>query len=470
MTNFARSLARVAGITTLRRRPARIALIVSIASLASLLAAPVAGAVVKEVSGTTVGLQPRTTTLHIAPEGGITNLEGNPMVQRRQRVRGLLGPAARGTTTNGSTGIDNFLHDLGAGSGEFGSIFSTLGQYRDRSNAQAGYHYVYKGSYTDTAPYPPATCTDPEELLFGQVACVTDAQIREQLQSFIATHKTEKGMHAIYYVLTPPGVAVCLDEASTHCSDFKLSEAEREKGERKSASYKNSFCSYHGAINPGKAPTGDGNTILYAAIPWSAAYEGHPFAFIPGPSNAGWAYDCQDGGWNPENGEERPEELKKLTKEEKEAIEELEPQEREEKEIEHALTGPHIQEPNQDGKGEEGDYAQALFDPIVNQIAVEQANMVTNPLLTSWQDRRTGSEATDECRNTFAGTAEPSEIGGSVSADIHTEAGTIFNELIAGDAYYVNNVANVGELHYPRCVGGVGLVARFNRAEPGQRR
>ena len=88
-------------------------------------------------------------------------------------------------------------------------------------------------------------------------------------------------MHAIYYVLTPPGVAVCLDEASSHCSDYALSEAEREKGERKSASYKNSFCSYHGAINPGKAPQGDGNTVLYATIPWSAGYEGHPWNFIP---------------------------------------------------------------------------------------------------------------------------------------------------------------------------------------------
>ena len=91
---------------------------------------------------------------------------------------------------------------------------------------RASNHYVFKGAYSDTAPYPAEKCTDPDALEFGQLTCVTDAQVREQLQSFIASHGTPKGMNAVYYLLTPPGVAVCLDEASTSCSDFKLTPKE----------------------------------------------------------------------------------------------------------------------------------------------------------------------------------------------------------------------------------------------------
>ena len=57
-------------------------------------------------------------------------------------------------------------------------------------------------------------------------------------------------MSTVYYLLTPPGVTVCLDAAATRCSDFTVSKAEAEKGERDSVSYQNSFCSYHGDDQP----------------------------------------------------------------------------------------------------------------------------------------------------------------------------------------------------------------------------
>ncbi len=464
MTNFARSLARAAGLHSPRLRSV---LAFSIAAGACLFAAAPAQALVKEVAGTTVGLQPRTTAL-VEPSNKFANNEGNAVVSGASVYAVYWDPGAW-FHHEWLSNVDQFFQDFGAGSGEFGTIFSALGQYRDRANEQASYRYVFKGAYTDTAPYPAEKCTDPEALAVGQVACVTDAQIRAQLQSFIATHGTPKGMHSIYYVLTPPGVSVCLDEASKHCSDYKLGTTEIEKGERASETYKNSFCSYHGAINPNNAPQGDTSTVLYGAIPWTAGYEGNPWNFIPGASNAGFAIDCQDGGWNPEKGIERHESIKKLTKEEEEKLAELEGEEKLDAEEAHRLTGPHIQEPNQepDEKGEEGDDAPGLSDLLVNQIAVEQANIVTDPLLTSWQDHETGFEATDECRNVFAATAAPSAILGEVVAKLGTKAGTISNETIleSGD-YYINNVVNQGELHRARCAGGIGLVPRFTSPDP----
>jgi hypothetical protein len=456
--------ARVAGHHR-RLLPLSLLVILAAVCLFALPAAP-AGAVVTEVEGTQVGLQPRTGNLvrpvgSIAgPSGSFSNENGNPVVDGANVYVVYWDPGAW-FHHEWVTKIDQFAQQLGAGSGESGSIFSALSQYRDRTNAQAKYNFVFKGAYSDTAPYPAPTCTDPEPLAFGQITCLTDAQVREQLQAFIASHTTAKGMNAVYYLLTPPGVSVCLDQASTHCSDFALSEPEIENGLRNSTSYKNSFCSYHGAINPGKSATGDANTILYATIPWTAGYEGRPWDFAPSKSLKGQAYDCQDGGWNPEHGKEIKEVVPPLTTAEEEALAKMNEEEREKAEKARELKGPHIQEPNQEGRGEEPDYAPALTDVLISQIAEEQANIVTDPLLTSWHNPVTGREATDECRNTFAATAGPTGVIGVVTADPETEAGTLSNETIGGGNYYVNNVINVGALHYTECVGGLGLVPRF---------
>lgn len=463
MTNCTRPPARAPA----PRRRLSVCLLAAIAAgcLCTAFTSPAQALVTEVVPGTQVGVQPRTST-RAAPSGGLSNKNGNAVVDGASVYLVYWDPGAW-FHPEWVRNVDTFMQQLGQSSGEFGTIFAALGQYRDRANAPAAYNFVSKGSYSDTAPYPEEKCADVEPLEFGQITCVTDAQIREQLQSFIASKGTPKGMNAIYYVLTPPGVDVCLDEASTHCSDFALTEEERNEGVRASTSYKNSFCSYHGDINPDSAAEGDGSTILYATVPWTAGYEGHPWDFAPGASMSGQAFDCQDGGWNPESGEEHAETSSPFSTEETEALEKLTAEERQAAEAARRLHGAHIEEPNQDEKGEEGDYAQGLSDVLVNQIAEEQANIVTDPLLTSWHDPGSGSEVTDECRDVFASTAEPSILGGSVLAKPKTEAGTLSNENVAGGTYYINNVVNVGALHGPgSCVGGVGLVPRFTAPNP----
>jgi hypothetical protein len=411
VTNFARTPARAAGHS---RRPLVSSLLAALAaSCACAFSAAPAGAVVTPAEQGPVGLQPRTTN-ETFPSGSFSNENGNAVVDGANVYVVYWDPGAW-YHPEWVANIDGFMQDLGASSGGTGTIFAALSQYRDRANSPAAYKYVFKGSYSDTAPYPAKECTDPEGLEVGQIGCVTDTQVREQLQSFILGHGTPKGMNSIYYVLTPPGVAVCLDKAATACSDFAGAKTEE--------SYKNSFCSYHGDINPESAAEGNANTILYATIPWTAGYEGHPWDFAPGLSNAGQATDCQAGG-------------------------------------------PHVQEPNQNGRGEEGDYASGLSDLIVGQIAAEQANVVTDPLLTSWQNLATGNEATDECRNVFSATAAPSKLAGSAAADPNTEAGTLSNETIGNHNYYINNIIDIGALHRSTCVGGLGLVPRFTSPNP----
>jgi hypothetical protein len=429
VTNFARSLARDAGP---HQRSPR--LILSLALLAGVLlsltiAAP-AGAIVTTVEATSVGLQPRSAALGEGTPQNFANEAGNAVVHSSNNYAIFWDPTDRFHVHHEwETGIETFFHEMGASDGELGTIFDAAAQYRDRSNIGALPRAVFTGAYHDFQAYPPAGCTDPEPLTEGQITCLTDAQLRAQLQSFIATHGLPKGMGTIYYLITPPGVNLCLDATAGHCSDFSLSAGEESKTERKSTSYKNSFCSYHGDINPDNATEGDANTVLYAAIPWSAGTEGVGGDIVSKPAYEN-ASDCQDGGWNPEKNEEN--------------------------------SGPNtIQEPNQHGKGEEGDFSAGLSDLIVNQIAEEQANVVTDPMLNGWQDAG-HHEATDECRNIFANTAG-GPVSGSGAGLEGTHAGTLSNETIGAGRYYINNIWSFADQH---CEGGVGLVPRFVIANP----
>ncbi len=410
-------------------------------------AAP-ASAIVAEIGGgIKVGLQPHNGTT-LGTEGAkpatFSNESGNVVLQ------GATGDYAIYWDPNDPVefdhewvkNIDGFFQALGEA--RLDTPFGVLGQYRDRSNKVATFQGLFKGSYSDTVKFPASRCTDPKD---PATRCLTDAQLREQLESFIATHRLPTGMDTIYYLLTPPGTTVCLEEAGTRCSDFSLSAEEETKHERNSVSYKESFCSYHSDINPNGAPEGDGDTILYAAIPWT----GYTSSF-----------DCQDGGWNPEKHGEKREKERELTVAEEEALAKDTNEQRVAAEKARRLEGPHIEEPNQQAEHP----IEALTDVVVNQIAEEEMNTVTDPLLSSWQDDK-GNEVTDICRNFFASTAGENgsggEIAGSVTAQEETGAGTLSNVSLGANRYYINNVFSLSE---NGCSGGLGLVASFTAPNP----
>jgi hypothetical protein len=268
----------------------------------------------------------------------------------------------------------------------------------------------------------------------------------------MAQHQLPTGMGTIYYLLTPPGVTVCLDTGTStgHCSDYSGSPGE--------TSYKHSFCSYHSDVNPGKLATGDANTILYAAIPWTAGGKGDYHLLIGDQRSA---FDCQDGGFDPSS---KPIEKKEATKtksiKEKEEFEGKSPEEKEAQEKAELLEGPRGQEPNQvPCPSSDGGCDAGLADLVVSQLAAEQQNIVTNPLLNAWQDSAR-NELTDECRNFFAPT-----LGGSANALEGSEAGTLFNQTINHNPYYLNTAFNRAAftLDYPgiACVSGAALEPHF---------
>ena len=118
--------------------------------------------------------------------------------------------------------IDNFFHNLGAASGSLASVYAVDAQYTDAANQHADYASTFMGAYTDTDPYPTGgKCTDPHPLEGENLSVRKNPprsrvsptpRSRRSSKLFIADHKLPTGMGTIFYLLTPPGVTVCLDE------------------------------------------------------------------------------------------------------------------------------------------------------------------------------------------------------------------------------------------------------------------
>ena len=518
-----------------------------------------AGAVVTTLGGTTVGLQPREASRYWEGEVKLNGLGkkeyevntaigsfGNPHgheVMHSVRTYAIYWDPDDYYHGDWQGLIDGFLANIGNAGRQDASVFAVDGQYTDTTDVPAATSSTFHGAYVDTYPYPETgNCVDPHKLEFnipllenGETVCLTDAQVRAELQRFIKQRETEhydlpKGMGTIFYLMTPPGVTACLDGGGPdgHCSDFdgtpgeiseyeeakniypeelEKYEKEREAGfpkyeeekekyeaEKKEKeenheklpvepkkpiaptapveptsypSYEKSFCSYHGFIGSGST------AVLYGMIPWTAGGDGdyHLSSVDETP-----AFACQDGGFEPSKnpgGELQEKEREKvetlLEKEESAKQDEKEKREHQEAK-EKGLAKPHEQEPNQLGTvGPDGSYDTGLADLIINQIAVEQQDIVTDPLLNGWQDSA-GNEVTDECRNFFVPTS-----GGSSAANLLTRAGTLSNQSLGGGNYYLNgtyNLAAARRLHpgreypglpYPgvQCLNGISLEPLF---------
>jgi uncharacterized membrane protein YgcG len=460
----------------------RVALLASAVCVALLSLVAPAGAKVTEVGATKVGLQPREIARYWE---GTRKWFGDKSLRTEPNVAALTFNNASGAPVLHNVAtyaiywdpqyyyhddwqslVDNFLANMGRAGTQLGDVFAVDAQYSDATNHPAANRSAFLGAYNDYTAYPgpEAGCVDPNPFVFGTAplyeattaVCLTDAQIQRELTDFVGEHNLHKGMETIFYLLTPPGVAVCV--APGHCSEFEGSitaiesdEAEKAAKEAKKEayveppeliSYKNSFCSYHNAIG-----SGDANTILYAAIPWTAGGNGdYHLAFADETP----AYDCQDGAFAPP----------------------VEPEgELEEKEVEKnptpkELEKPHDEEPNQiiGRTGPDGSYDTGLADLIVNQIAVEQQNTVTDPLLDAWHDEA-GSEVTDECRNSFFLTTS-----GSATMVPESRAGTLANQSLGSKRYYLNDAFDLAALQLPypgvQCRVGITLEPSFTVPNP----
>lgn len=170
--------------------------------------------------------------------------------------------------------VQQFLRDVGDGSGTFTSPYAVTSQYWDGavSSNRASNTSAYGGGCIDFGnggascnfggaggsghPYPVSGCsTTGASYSASNDTCLTDSEIQTELQAMIpqtGLHgHTTPGYGPVIVVLTPPGVEVCLDGSNTLCSV-------------NSASGGAQFCSYHSHVGVG------GTDYSYVVQPWTA--------------------------------------------------------------------------------------------------------------------------------------------------------------------------------------------------------
>jgi PKD domain len=302
--------------------------------------------------------------------------------------------------------INEYFKNVGTASGSLEDVFAVDGQYTD-AGGHASNESVYRGSYTDENAYPTSenggNCSQPAEF-----ACLTDEQIRAELQRVIASGALPGATGTpVYYVLTPPGVTVCTKAVGGQCSNSTTTPP-------------NGICGYHSAIDPGGA-----GQVVYAVQPWVAGEAGlHIESENPLVTSGATAADlaCQENA---------------------------EP----------------LEEPNQlSGVNPFGNYAEGLADVIVNDLSIEQSDIVVDPLLNGWYQNGTAAEQSDMCQWVFG---PPPETTPKQNA--YTHAATQTNETIDGTHYFVQwEFDSVGLLtrHRFECWSGTSLSPRYTAPNP----
>lgn len=205
-----------------RRAARRWALALLAACIAALAGAASASALVIDVNGQKYGVQPHATKVedfHALPQN-VLQYGGGPVMHATSIYAIYWDPAK---LRGGETGridkyhgewvelIDQFFEGLAAESDGTTSVFALTPQYTETGGARASYSTTFRGSKVDTDSYPADGCTDPDHALNQNFACLTDAQLRAELESYIAANKLPAGGGTIFYLLTPPGLTVCVD-------------------------------------------------------------------------------------------------------------------------------------------------------------------------------------------------------------------------------------------------------------------
>jgi hypothetical protein len=154
--------------------------------------------------------------------------------------------------------VRRFLRNVAAASHSQSNVFGLTGQYGDDSGP-AAYSSHYGRSVLDRAPLPANGCAEPATGPLWTY-CVSDSQLQAELERVVRAHHLPHGRRDVYLLLTPRGLASCMDASS--CS---------------LGGPVGGYCGYHGVTNDG--------LLTYAVIPYNAV-PGHCQSNNPRPNHS----------------------------------------------------------------------------------------------------------------------------------------------------------------------------------------
>jgi IPT/TIG domain len=243
---------RPAPFAALQRSSARIALLLSLASLTFALAAGNASALVLKLpNGHTISYKPIagaplfSARARRARAAKNLTYHGGPVMPSNTNYAFYWAPAGSPAyPAEYQSGINEFFKNLAHDSGGVQNVDSVATQYGDSGGNAANYDSHFGGAIVDTDPYPANGCT-------AAPVCLTDEQLQAELSTYIAVHGLPHDLAHEYFILTPPGVENCAE--STACS---------------AGSSLPVYCAYHSFI-----PIA-GGSIIYASDPYVTGVEG----------------------------------------------------------------------------------------------------------------------------------------------------------------------------------------------------
>jgi PKD repeat protein len=209
-----------------------------------------AATVVQTANGKLRGIVPqRGRVTRLATPSGqaapTSNLEyhGGPVMHTNKTYSIYWKPPAYASdyASGFRTLVDRYLADVAVDSGQRSSVYAANTQYYDNTTGHILHSSIFGGSLTDTTSFPSATC-----LAAPSSQCITDAQIKTELNGFLTANGLPRGLGTQYFVLLPPGIVVCFGTAAgSDCSGPG-----------------GTFCAYHGDF------VGAGSSTLYAVHPY----------------------------------------------------------------------------------------------------------------------------------------------------------------------------------------------------------
>jgi hypothetical protein len=236
-------------------RARRIALVALITASALALGTGSASAVIVRLKdGRALSYQPlrRAALKALMPlDTFFSNVEydGGPVMASNTNYAFYWDPVSAGAPAYPAeyqSGVDQYFEDLAHDSGGHENTDSVAAQYNDAAGEFANYESRFGGAILDEDSYPPNGCKQAS-------ICLTDAQLRSELLSYIQSHDLPTGLAHEYFILTPPGVEDCFEASGSECSAGAGHAA---------------YCAYHSY-----AAVAEGE-IVYADDPYVTGNEG----------------------------------------------------------------------------------------------------------------------------------------------------------------------------------------------------
>jgi hypothetical protein len=171
--------------------------------------------------------------------GGGLLYHGGPVVKGDKSIAIYWNPAGYDMGTGYASTINGFLTDVAADSGKATNVYWANTQYGD-SLGKIPYSSAFRGAIVDPYPFPTTgQCTDTVAVT---TVCLTDLQLRTEIERVLLTTKTTTDQSTIVFMFTPRNVGSCYSSSSCAFS---------------------SYCAYHSDMTVGGVRT------LYANQPYT---------------------------------------------------------------------------------------------------------------------------------------------------------------------------------------------------------